>query len=338
MSRTLRRRAPCVHNISLQSRRTISSTPLRLFPETEEVKEDEDSIPPDSFLSTHSQIDAYLRAQNDEHLSRMKQHLKYLSRSADAINTVLPELIRRAAHFRPPKSESQSEKNSIPAYTVSAWRKSTTKVPSITQSLLDQIDRLMKNIEDLESEPYRADVTPSEREKLSKKILDWSHDDKEKELLYAEFQTSGMEARFIRGVEQMGNSVKAMLAARHEKAAEVAASMARKDPPSDNSVPVTKVEEQETHDIGTPNPFETVASAPVSSAKGVLEAQTKSLEQNPETEITTSPAPKDTTNAKADAKAVESTSEPKAAETKAEPKFRKLEDLQRLMDVAQKQN
>lgn len=337
------------------------------------MKEEEDlTASPNNFLSTREGIDAYLRAQNDAYLAKVKSHLKRISQSANAINAVLPELSRRAASIRPPSdSTSYSGRNSIPAYTVSQWRKSSEANPTITQSLVEQVDRLMKNIEDLEAEPYRADVTLSERDKVSQKVSNWTTHEKEMELFNAGLQRTGMEARFKMGVQRLADSVTAMAAAREEKVA----AKAREEPVMDSSsasttasssegppvsyrplsgiataaVPAvatpkregwgaapTKIEAPGKYHSRTPNPFKKAQSASANNAKEGLEPLRQKLEGDAET--ATTPSSKNISAPKADIQAAELNGEPKAAEMKAQPKVRKLADLQRQMDASQRKS
>lgn len=232
MSHTFRPRANCVRKALQPAKRSISSTQPRRFPEaeteaSEEGQNEAEDVSNNTFLSSRSEIDAFLRAQNDIYLGKVKRNLQSLSQTATAINHILPTLANRAASIRPPSSETSP--SSIPPYTASQWRKSSENIPPITQSLLSQIQRVVQNIEDLEAEPYRSDVEPSEREKLNSKVSTWSQKEKEKELLNAELKRTGMEARFLRGVERLDEGVKEMVRGREEKVQMRALARARKD-------------------------------------------------------------------------------------------------------------
>lgn len=233
MSHTLRPRAPHIREAIRCTKRSISISAPRRYPETETKTEEEEEadLPRDeaatsstdldaNFLSTRPSIDSYLRVQNDAYLSKLKRNLESLSQTATSINTLLPQLAHRASLVRPPAtSSSQIERAAIPPYTVSPWRKSADLIPPITSSLLSQIERVVKNIEDLQQEPYRSDVVPSEREKLNTQIEGWGKQEKEREFMNMELMKTGMEARFLRGVEGLEEGVKGMLRAREEREA-----------------------------------------------------------------------------------------------------------------------
>lgn len=225
MSQHMRSRRNGICKTLQQSKRSISSTRSRLLPDTETEQESAEDVPaPPNPLSNRAEIDAYLRSQNDIYLAKVKRHLENISKPAASLNTILPTLARRSALIRPPStSASQTEKAAIPLYTVLRWRRSAAPeaVPRTTAAVLEQISRVVQNIEDLQQEPYRADVTPSAREKVNKKVADWTQEQKELELWNADLIKAGLEARFNSGVTKLENSVKQMLNEREQQRSEV---------------------------------------------------------------------------------------------------------------------
>lgn len=377
MAHALRPRT-AIRKFLQQSGRSISSAPSCRLPEVQEEQTEDlldPSSEPNDFLSSRSDIDAFLRTQNDVYLAKVKQHLESINNAAEALNQTLPTLSRRAKYVQPPSSSiTPREKTAIPPYTVTPWRNSTQRFSKMTQELLNQTERVTKNIEDLQAEPYRADVSPSAREKVNKKVADWSKEDKERELLDAELEQKGIVARFNMEVNRLENNVKAMAAASHEVQRQTTGSshpeisfesrpstdmMSRVDGAAVSFSPIaadsgtaaagtpkvqgwgsssTKVGNRMKGPVRTENPFKQTATNSV-AAMGALRKQ---MQSSSNSELQTAKVDEDAAEPKAEAKVEtkdtpETKAEPKGkTETKAEPKLPSLAELQRRMNASQK--